>query len=113
MLPEENARGISTLHYAKRDGDGMALSDLIDLGSLDPADASKRMSLTTYETIKSDIDEELNNSYSHIEKKKVLLEKLDGLSKAKFIERGKKNTDSVFQAFRSKIDEVKDMVNEA
>jgi len=113
VLPEENVKGISTLHYAQRDADGMSISDLIDLGTLDPLEASKRMPLTTFETIKADLDQVLQNSYQHVEKKKVLLDKLDGLSKAKFIERGRKNTDPVFQDFRAKVEEVKNLVNQA
>jgi hypothetical protein len=112
VLAEENTRGISTLHYAKRDADGMSTSDLKDLGSLDPLEASKRMPLTTFETIKADLDEELQNSYQHVEKKKSLVEKLDALSKAKFVERGRKNTDPIFQSYRAKVEEAKSKVNE-
>ncbi len=113
VLPEENAKGISTLHYAKRDSDGMAVSELFDLGSLDPLEASKKMQTTTFETIKANLDQELRDSYQHVDKKKVLNEKLDGLSKAKFIERGRKNTDPVFQAFRTKVEAVKNLVSQS
>ena len=113
VLAEENTKGISTLHYAKRDAEGMSTSDLIDLGSLDPLEASKRMALTTFETIKADIDQELQKSYQHVEKKRLLVEKLDALTKAKFIERGRRNTDPVFQSFRAKVEEAKSKVNEA
>jgi hypothetical protein len=113
VLPEENTRGISTLHFARRDGDGMAISDLKDLGSLDPLEASKKMSLETFESIKADIDQELRDSYQHVEKKKGLAEKLDALAKAKFVERGRKNTDPVFQSFRAKVEEAKRKVHEA
>ena len=118
VLAEENAKGISALCYAKRSANGRAISELIDFGSLDPLDASKRMALTTFETIKKDIDQELQDSYQHVDEKKKLVAKLDALTEAKYDERVRilkrpANTDPVYQSFRAKVEEAKSKVNEA
>ena len=111
VLPEENAKGSTTLQYAKRDADGMALTGLIDLGTTDIFEASKRIQSSAFGAIKAELDSELANSFQHVDKKKGLLEKLEALRKAKFIERGSKNADPAFLAFRLKIEEVINMVN--
>src|SRR5208337_3545511 len=70
VKPEENTKGIRTLYYAKW-ADGVPISDVRDLGSLEPMEASEGMSPETFEIMKIDIDEELVNSYQHVEKKKT------------------------------------------
>lgn len=89
----------------------MALSDLIDLGTTDDVDAAKRIPLATFKTIKADLDKELQNSFQNVERKNALLEGLDNLRKAKFIERGKQNTDSVFQHYQASIVAAKNLIN--
>ena len=52
ICPEENQDGSSVLQYAKRNAKGRPLGDLIDLGSLDPIEAGKRLPHASFEKIK-------------------------------------------------------------
>ena len=115
VLPEENARGIKTLQYARRDEDGMAQigSSLVDFDTLDLVVASKRMQMTTFKAMKDDLDQRLKESYHHIDQKKVLLDKLEGLIKAKFIECGRANSNPAFLTFRAKAEDVRNLINQA
>jgi len=113
VRPEEDAAGIQALHYARRDSDGMALSKQINLRSLDLIKAAQQMTNDEFSTVKADLDQELRKSYQHVDKKKSMHETLDGMRKAKFKERGQKNTDPVFQAFSIRVEDAKTIVDQA
>lgn len=111
LLAEANDRGVRSLHYAQRDPDGMALTDLHDLGTLDFTEASKRLPRNIFEIIRKDIDSELGNNYVHVDKKGLLLAKLDSLKKSKFEECGRQNSNPIFRSFAAKVEESKNLVN--
>jgi hypothetical protein len=113
VRPEEDARGIQALHYARRDSEGMALSNQIDLRSLDLTEAARQMTNSEFRTVKADLDQELRRSYEHVDKKRTIREMLDAMRKTKFRERGQKNGDPVFRAFSARVEDAKNIVDQA
>jgi hypothetical protein len=71
------------------------------------------MQMTTFKAMKDDLDQRLKESYHHIDQKKVLLDKLEGLIKAKFIECGRANSNPAFLTFRAKAEDVRNLINQA
>ena len=109
---ETNARGISTLLYARRASDGFPLGNVLDLATPDVEEASKRLEWGVFEKVQMELDGVLRDSCQEVAKKRDLCEKLDSLCRSKFKERGGKALDPLFKAFQAKIEEVKAMVNE-